>query len=76
MMQNVEAVESQVLELGHLVLSRKIGQSIRINDLVSIQVISVGVGRVKLRVSAPRDMVIRRSELPTIGLSETSADCA
>ena len=46
-----------------LVLSRKPGESIRIADNIEITVIDIGGGRVKLGISAPRDVHIIRSEL-------------
>jgi carbon storage regulator len=46
-----------------LVLSRKQGESIRINDNVTITVVSVGQGRVKLSIDAPRDVLVLREEL-------------
>ena len=46
-----------------LVLSRKSGESIRINDNITIKVVSVGPGRVKIAIDAPQDVTILRGEL-------------
>jgi carbon storage regulator len=46
-----------------LVLSRKQGESIRINDNITINIVSVGPGRVKLSIDAPRDVIVLRKEL-------------
>lgn len=46
-----------------LILSRKIDESIVINDNISIKVISIDKGIVKLGIEAPSDINILRSEL-------------
>lgn len=46
-----------------LVLSRKQGESIRINDNITINIVSVGPGRVKIAIDAPQDVTILRGEL-------------
>lgn len=46
-----------------LVLSRKSNESIRIGDEITIKVISVRGGRVRIGIDAPEDVIIRRSEL-------------
>jgi len=46
-----------------LVLSRKQGESIRINDNITINIVSVGLGRVKIAIDAPQDVTILRGEL-------------
>lgn len=46
-----------------LVLSRKQGESIRINDNITIKIVSVGPGRVKIAIDAPQDVTILRGEL-------------
>ena len=48
---------------GMLVLSRKPGESIRINDNITINIVSVGPGRVKIAIDAPKDVTILREEL-------------
>ena len=47
-----------------LVLSRKIGEAIRIGDKIKIVVLEVNGGRVKLGFAAPRDVHIRRGGVP------------
>jgi carbon storage regulator len=46
-----------------LVLTRKPGQGIMIGDGVEIQVLSVGGGKVRLGITAPRDVGIFRDEV-------------
>ena len=46
-----------------LVLSRKPGESIRINDNITIKIVSVGPGRVKIAIDAPSNVTILREEL-------------
>jgi carbon storage regulator len=45
-----------------LVLSRKIGETIRIGDGLDLVVLDVHRGRVKLGFAGPRDIAIRRGE--------------
>ena len=46
-----------------LVLTRKPGQSIMIGDGVEVQVLSVGGEKVRLGITAPRDVSIFRNEV-------------
>ena len=46
-----------------LVLTRRIGQSLRIGDAVEVQVVRVDGDRVVLGLVAPRDVPIVRGEL-------------
>jgi carbon storage regulator len=46
-----------------LILQRKAGESLLIGEDISISVVSVGGGRVRLAISAPRDIPILREEL-------------
>ena len=50
-----------------LVLTRKIGEEIRIGDDITVKVTSVQGGRVKLGIEAPRDRRITRSEMEPVG---------
>lgn len=47
-----------------LVLSRKEGQRLVIGDRVVVKVLEVTGGRVRLGIEAPREVSIRRGELP------------
>lgn len=46
-----------------LVLSRKLGQTIRIGDDVSVTILHLAGGRVRLGIDAPLDVPVHRSEL-------------
>lgn len=46
-----------------LVLHRKLNQSIKINDNITITVVQVGPGSVRLGIEAPLTIPIVRSEL-------------
>lgn len=46
-----------------LILQRKPGESLMIGEDISITVVSVDGGRVRLAISAPQDVPILRSEL-------------
>jgi carbon storage regulator len=46
-----------------LVLSRKAGESIEIGGGITITVLHVGSGRVKIGVSAPASVAVQRGEL-------------
>ena len=47
-----------------LVLSRKPGQEIRIDEQISVVVLGISGDRVKLGFQAPREVSVRRGELP------------
>jgi carbon storage regulator len=46
-----------------LVLTRKVGETIRIGDSVTVQVLDVRGGQVRLGLAAPADVRIFREEL-------------
>ena len=46
-----------------LALTRNVGQTIRINDDISIQVLSVSGQQVKIGITAPDDVVVHREEV-------------
>jgi carbon storage regulator len=46
-----------------LVLSRKIGEVVVIGDDIRVMVVSIGPGRVKLGIEAPRNVQVDRSEV-------------
>ncbi len=46
-----------------LVLSRKLDQAILIQDNITIKILEISGDRVKLGISAPRDVIILRQEL-------------
>lgn len=47
-----------------LILTRKKGEVIVINDNIKIMVTDISGGKVRLGISAPADVVIRREEVP------------
>ena len=57
-----------------LILQRRAGESIRIGEDIEITVVSTEGGRVRLSISAPKEITILRSEL--IGAQETNLDSA
>ena len=50
-----------------LVLTRKVNQSIVIGDDVRIVVVAIERDQVKLGIEAPREVAVRRSEVPEKG---------
>ncbi|MEW5744042.1 MAG: carbon storage regulator CsrA [Nitrospirota bacterium] len=46
-----------------LVLTRKAGQTINIGDTISIKIVEIGNGYVKLGIEAPKELPIYREEL-------------
>jgi carbon storage regulator len=57
-----------------LVITRKIGESIMINDDIEISVLELGKDKVKFGVKAPRNVKIMRSEL--IAAQSTNVEAA
>ena len=57
-----------------LVLTRKPGQSIMIGDRVEVQVLSVAGEKVRLGITAPRDVSIFRNEVYDRIEHESSGD--
>lgn len=48
-----------------LVLSRRDGEQIVVGDDVIIKVLAVARGRVRVGIEAPRNIQVRRSEIPS-----------
>lgn len=46
-----------------LILTRRVGETIRINDDISIQVLSVSGQQVKIGITAPTDVAVHREEI-------------
>ena len=55
-----------------LVLSRKLGEKIYINDNICITVVDIDRGKIRLGIEAPRDVPIFRQEL--LGDSKEAKD--
>jgi carbon storage regulator len=47
-----------------LVLSRKIGEQLVIDNRIIVRVVQINGNRVRLGIEAPQDVNIRREELP------------
>ncbi|MCE9608055.1 MAG: carbon storage regulator [Planctomycetia bacterium] len=47
-----------------LILSRKLHESIRIGDDITVTIVRLGRGRVQVGIDAPDDVRIRREEIP------------
>lgn len=56
-----------------LILTRKIGEGIVLNDDVKIHVIEISKGLVKLGIDAPKNMLILREELAN-AIKETNLE--
>ncbi len=50
-----------------LVLSRKSGEKVIIGGNIEVIVTQISGGRVRLGIHAPKEVAIRRSELPVVG---------
>ena len=46
-----------------LILTRRIGETIRINDDITVTVLSIQQGQVKLGVEAPKSIEVHREEV-------------
>jgi carbon storage regulator len=50
-----------------LVLSRKIGERVIIADNIEIMIVEIHGNRIRLGVNAPREISVRRAEIPRTG---------
>jgi carbon storage regulator len=46
-----------------LILSRKVGESIHVGDSVTVTVLGVARGQVKIGIDAPRELTVHREEV-------------
>ena len=46
-----------------LILTRKIEESIKIGDTITVKILSVADGQVKIGIDAPRDLKVHRTEV-------------
>lgn len=46
-----------------LILSRKVNESLMIGDDVSVTVLSIKGGQIRIGISAPRDIAVHREEI-------------
>ena len=60
-----------------LVLTRKVGERIVIGENITVTVVEIQKGRVRLAVSAPREISIHREEVVLgAGGSQRNLECA
>jgi carbon storage regulator len=59
-----------------LVLTRELGQSIRISDDIVVKVVRLNNKHVRLGIEAPRSMPVVRTELDDIDKSVVAAEAA
>lgn len=52
---------------GHLVVTRKKDEAILIGDAITVRVVRIANGDVRLRISAPRDVRVLREEIVSDG---------
>jgi carbon storage regulator len=55
-----------------LILTRRIGESIRIAEGITVTVLRIGQSQVRLGVEAPREIPIVRTELETAAVGEAA----
>lgn len=46
-----------------LILSRKVGETIHVGDSVTVTVLAVARGQVKIGIEAPRELTVHREEV-------------
>ncbi len=56
-----------------LVLTRKVGETIRIGDDISIRVVEIQRGQVRFAIEAPRDIPVHREEIYRLVQEENRA---
>lgn len=56
-----------------LILQRKKGQSLSINDNITLTVVDIGADWVKLAIDAPKEIPVLRSELKEAALENKKA---
>lgn len=54
-----------------LVLSRAVNEEVVIDDSIRVKILKGGQGRVHLGISAPREIPVRRAELPPDGSADS-----
>ena len=57
-----------------LVLSRKLGDKIKIGENIWITVVDIDRGKVRIGIDAPRDVVVMREELLPLSVKPTLPD--
>lgn len=49
--------------MGYLVLNRKAGESIRINDDIEIKIVGIQGAKFRIAIDAPKDVRVHRGEV-------------
>ena len=49
--------------MAMLILTRKVEESIRIGDGITIKILAVGDGQVKIGIEAPKNLAVHRTEV-------------
>jgi carbon storage regulator len=62
-MQDVIAVMFIGSELGLLILTRRVGETLMIGDEVTVTVLGVKGNQVRIGVNAPREVAVHREEI-------------
>lgn len=57
-----------------LILTRRMGESLRINDDISVTVLGIKGNQVRLGIDAPRDVSVHREEIYQKILQEKESD--
>lgn len=55
-------IKGVIMGSGRLVLTRKKNEDIRIGDNITITIVEISRGRVKIGVTAPKDVLVEREE--------------
>jgi carbon storage regulator CsrA len=61
-------------DVRSLILSRKKGETVHIAPRIAITVMTLSPGRVRLRICAPRDVLISREELLPVSIATTEPE--
>jgi carbon storage regulator len=69
-----QTLQNQIRGSAMLILTRRPGESVKIGDKVTIRVLGVKGGQVRLGFSAPAEVAVHREEVYERILAETSSE--